>query len=133
MVEEVEDLVGILIHRGEMIAMAEGYVKRLGFYDSFGSAGSFESLEWRHDPTNVALRPYYSIAWNELRARAVDKLPKQPTALGPQYHKPLSYVAAACAASKSDRERVQKEFDRIVQRMFCLLPICAAMQMVPTH
>lgn len=43
-VEEVEESVGILVHRREMIAMAEGYVRRMGRFAFFGPAGSFDSL-----------------------------------------------------------------------------------------
>ena len=118
----MEPLVNVLIYCGEMITIDEAYLQDMGIYTMFGQADCYEHQRWKFNPGYADLQEGWSVAWRELMDYIDDKFPRLPISLSPQYHKPLSYVAAACATCRLDQQKIKAYFDRINKTTFDLFP-----------
>ena len=69
----------------------------------FPAAHEWDYLKWKSDPTDTDLLPFYQEPYDEIYHFVNKLILDRPLGVYIGYHKPMTYLAAACAISSKPR------------------------------
>ena len=110
--ENYEEVLDLLLYRLERMRLVETYVEAMGL--TFPATHEWDYRNWKSDPANAGLQPFYDEAYAEIHRHGNKLIPGRPLGVYVGYQKPTTYLAAACASARMDRPRLQQALARIV-------------------